>query len=522
MTATGTGHDLATLLRTRVPLVVIETTDEARAVDLVLAARPGGAPAAAPVPAYAPAGAWSPAPAGTAAAPGAGTPVFAWKVTEGLRRRDVDLRTAQRFAAEPAEMLRGVLEGGLPGVYVLLDLHPFLDDPVHVRLVKDICLDTAAGRRTLVLVGREVRLPDDLEHLAARIPLAFPDAAERRAIVDGVVQEWARTTGQLARVDPRAVELLVANLAGVSHGDAERLARGAVFDDGALLPSDVPAVTRAKHALLARDGALAYELGTVPLDQVAGMARLKQWLARRAPAFDGSAPHLDPPRGVLMLGVQGCGKSVVAKASAHLFGVPLLRLDLAATHDKYVGESERRLRESLATAEAMAPCVLWVDEIEKAVPAGGDDSGPGRRLLGTLLTWLAEPHATVFVVATANDISALPPELVRKGRFDEIFFVDLPAPAVRAEVLHIHAGRRDVVLDPALLPDLVLATEGFSGAEIEQAVVAATYAAHDGGRSPDAADVLAEARATRPLSAVMAEPVARLRAWASTRTVPAD
>lgn len=496
MTATGSGHDLATLLRGGVPLVVVETTDEARAVDLVLAARPVHAMTA------------------------AGAPVFTWKVTEGMRRRDVDLGTAQRFAADPTEMLRGLLEGGLPGVYVLLDLHPFLGDPVTVRLLKDLCL--APVRRTLVLVGREVPLPDDLEHLAARFPVAFPDATERRSIVDHVVADWARTTGQPARVDARAVELLVANLAGVSHGDAERLARGAVFDDGALLPADVPAVTRAKHALLARDGVLAYELDTVPPDQVAGMARLRQWLARRAPAFDGSAPHLDPPRGVLMLGVQGCGKSVVAKASAHLFGVPLLRLDLAATHDKYVGESERRLREALATAEAMAPCVLWIDEIEKAVPAGGDDAGPGRRQLGTLLTWLAEPHVTVFVVATANDITALPPELIRKGRFDEIFFVDLPGPDVRAEILGIHAARRGVPLDPALLPDLVLATDGFSGAEIEQAVVAATYTAHEGGRPPGAADVLAEARGTRPLSRVMAEPVARLRAWAGPRTVPAD
>jgi len=506
---TGTGDDLATLLRSRVPLVVVETVDEARAVDLVLAARPGARPA----------------PTATFAAPPAppgGTPVFVWKVTEGLRRRDVDLGAPQRFAAEPAEMLRGVLEGGLPGVYVLLDLHPFLTDPVLVRLVKDICLGAAASGRTLVLVGREVALPDDLEHLAARFPVAFPDVTERRAIVDRVVDEWRRATGTRPVVDPHAADLLVANLAGVSHTDADRLARGAVFNDGALLPGDVPAVTRAKHALLARGGVLSYELGTVPLDQVAGMARLKQWLARRAPALDGRAPHLDAPRGVLMLGVQGCGKSVVAKASAELFGVPLLRLDIGATHDKYVGESERRLRESLATAEAMAPCVLWIDEVEKAVSSAGDDSGPGRRLLGTLLTWLAEPRAPVFVVATANDITALPPELIRKGRFDEIFFVDLPSPGTRAEVLRIHADRRGIALDPALLPDLVLATDGFSGAEIEQAVVAATYAAHDGGRPADGSDVLAEARATRPLSAVMAEPVARLRAWAAARTVPAD
>jgi hypothetical protein len=501
-----TTQDLSTLLRSRVPLVVLETTDEARAVDLVLAARP--APRAA-------------SPFGQVIYPdGDGAPVFTWKVTEGLRRRDIDLGTSQRTAAAPVDLLRGILEGGLPGIYVLLDLHPYLDDPVTVRLVKDIAL--APTRRTLVLVSHAVDLPDELEHLAARYPVAFPDRAERRALVDRVVHEWLTETGRAAQVDARAADLLVENLAGLSLSDAERLARAAVFDDGALLPSDVPAVTRAKHALLAKDGVLSYELDTVPLDQVAGMGRLKQWLSRRAPAFDGSAPHLDPPRGLLMLGVQGCGKSVVAKAAAHVLGVPLLRLDLAATHDKYVGESERRLRDSLSTAEAMAPCVLWIDEIEKAVSAGSDDSGPGRRLLGTLLTWLAEPHATVLVVATANDITALPPELVRKGRFDEIFFVDLPAPAVRAEILRIHAERRGVLLDPALVPDVVLATDGFSGAEIEQAVVSATYAAHDGDRPPGLVDVLAEVRATRPLSAVMAEPVARLRAWASTRTVPAD
>jgi hypothetical protein len=495
-----TTQDLSTLLRSRVPLVVLETTDEARAVDLVLAARPAPRAAAA-------------SPFGQVIYPdGDGAPVFTWKVTEGLRRRDIDLGTSQRTAAAPVDLLRGILEGGLPGIYVLLDLHPYLDDPVTVRLVKDIAL--APTRRTLVLVSHAVDLPDELEHLAARYPVAFPDRAERRALVDRVVHEWLTETGRAAQVDARAADLLVENLAGLSLSDAERLARAAVFDDGALLPSDVPAVTRAKHALLAKDGVLSYELDTVPLDQVAGMGRLKQWLSRRAPAF--------PPRGLLMLGVQGCGKSVVAKAAAHVLGVPLLRLDLAATHDKYVGESERRLRDSLSTAEAMAPCVLWIDEIEKAVSAGSDDSGPGRRLLGTLLTWLAEPHATVLVVATANDITALPPELVRKGRFDEIFFVDLPAPAVRAEILRIHAERRGVLLDPALVPDVVLATDGFSGAEIEQAVVSATYAAHDGDRPPGLVDVLAEVRATRPLSAVMAEPVARLRAWASTRTVPAD
>ena len=190
-------------------------------------------------------------------------------------------------------------------------------------------------------------------------------------------------------------------------------------------------------------------------------------------------------------------------------------------HDKYVGESERRLRESLATADVMAPCVVWIDEIEKGLAPSDGDTGTSSRVLGTFLTWLAEKDGHVFVVATANDISALPPELIRKGRFDEVFFVDLPTAAVRAEILALHATRRGIALDPAALEGLAAATEGFSGAELEQAIASAEYAAHAQGRAVGAAHVLDEVRATRPLSVVMAERVAALRDWASARTVPA-
>lgn len=223
----------------------------------------------------------------------------------------------------------------------------------------------------------------------------------------------------------------------------------------------------------------------------------------------------------MLLGVQGCGKSVAARAAAGIFGVPLLRLDFAALHDKYLGESERNLRETLATAEVMTPCVLWVDEIEKGVATGDGDSGTSRRVLGTFLTWLAEKKSRVFVVATANDISALPPELIRKGRFDEIFFVDLPSAAVRTEILEIHARKRGVTLTHPQLAQLALACEGFSGAEIEQAVVSALYGAHAGGTALTADHVMHEIRATRPLSVVMAEKIAELREWASERTVAA-
>jgi SpoVK/Ycf46/Vps4 family AAA+-type ATPase len=255
---------------------------------------------------------------------------------------------------------------------------------------------------------------------------------------------------------------------------------------------------------------------------VGGLSNFKAWLEKRCVAFDGSAPQLDPPKGVLLLGVQGCGKSLAARASAGIFNVPLLRLDCGALFDKFVGESERNLRESLATADLLAPCVLWIDEIEKGFSSGDTDGGATRRVLGAFLTWLAEKKSRVFVVATANDITALPPELIRKGRFDEIFFVDLPNLNTRAEVLRIHAAKRGIALDPARLNALAQACDGFAGAEIEQAVVAALYSAHAQRTEPNAQLLAAEIAATRPLAVVMAEKVAALRAWAEDRTVPAD
>ncbi|MFC6671439.1 AAA family ATPase [Marinobacterium aestuariivivens] len=318
--------------------------------------------------------------------------------------------------------------------------------------------------------------------------------------------------------------MLVRNLAGLGRLDARRLARNAIQDDGAITDSDLPAVMEAKYRLLSREGVLQYEYETVEPDQVAGFSRMKQWLGTRRPFFLGEAktPGGALPRGLLLLGVQGCGKSLAARSVAGAWGVPLLRFDAGALYDKFIGESERHLRDALATAEVMAPCVLWIDEIEKGLSTGDGDQGTSKRLLGTLLTWMSEQRRAVFLVATANDISALPPELVRKGRFDEVFFVDLPGPSAREAALRIHLSRHDADPDRFDLAGLVARSEGFSGAEIEQAVVSAYYAAHAGGAGLCDAGLLAELEATRPLSVLMAEPVAQLRHWAQERAVPAD
>jgi SpoVK/Ycf46/Vps4 family AAA+-type ATPase len=269
---------------------------------------------------------------------------------------------------------------------------------------------------------------------------------------------------------------------------------------------------------------LHFEYDTARFNDVGGLARLKKWLKQRRPVFRGdeTAAHLDIPKGILLLGVQGCGKSLAAKATAGIFGVPLLRLDFGTIYDKYHGETERKLRESLKTADVMSPCVLWIDEIEKGIAGRGGETGTSQRVLGSFLTWMAERKSRVFVVATANDISTLPPELVRKGRFDEIFFVDLPTADVRHSILSIHLSNRDQSLKNFDLAELARVSKGFSGAEIEQAIVSSLYAAHAKREPLATAHVLAEIKATRPLSVVMAERIDAMRDWATGRTVSCD
>jgi SpoVK/Ycf46/Vps4 family AAA+-type ATPase len=280
---------------------------------------------------------------------------------------------------------------------------------------------------------------------------------------------------------------------------------------------------RAKYELLGRDSVLSFEMETAQFAEIGGMRRLRSWLELRKSFFSQDAPkELDPPRGILLLGVQGCGKSLAAKAAAGTFGVPLLRLDFGVLYNKYYGETERNLRQALDTAEVMSPCVLWMDEIEKGMAVQEDDDGLSRRILGTLLTWMSEKRKAVFLVATANDIMRLPPEIVRKGRFDEIFFVDLPSAENRHDIWRIHLSKRN--LDPAAfdLDSLVKATDGFSGSEIEQAIVSAMYTAHAQGAELSEKDLLAEIQQTKPLSVIMAEKIEEVRAWAAKRTVPCD
>ena len=492
-------HDLELVLRSRTPIVVIESQDEQRMLELlqsITIARTSDS--------YA--------------------PLFRWTITDGLQRIDIALEP-QAINAQPTDVLKHIRAVSKPGIYVLLDFHPFLEDPVHVRLLKDICIRAPEINRQIVLISHTVKIPQELESYCARFDMALPSKSDRTMIVKKAAKEYSQDNpGARVQVDPKAHELLIQNLAGLTWADTERLARNAIYVDGAITRSDLPDVMQAKYELLNRGGALQFEHDTARFNDVGGLTRLKSWLQQRRPAFrgDGSAAHLDAPKGILLLGVQGCGKSLAAKATAGIFGVPLLRLDFGTIYDKYHGETERKLRESLKTADVMSPCVLWIDEIEKGIAGRGGETGTTQRVLGSFLTWMAERRSKVFVVATANDISTLPPELVRKGRFDEIFFVDLPDDSVRTSILAIHLTNRELSLKTFDLEKLTAATEGFSGAEIEQAIVSSLYAAH-AQKAPLATNhILAEIEQTRPLSVVMAERISAMRDWAAGRTVSCD
>ena len=492
-------HDLELILRSQTPIVVIESQDERRMLELLQSVT-------------------------IARASSDYVPLFRWTLTDGLQRLDISLEP-QAINSEPRDVLKHIRAVSKPGVYVLLDFHPFLDDPVHVRLLKDICMQAREVNKQIVLLSHKVVIPRELENYCARFDMALPSEQERTNIIKKAAREYAQDNpGSKVQVDPKAHELLVRNLAGLTYADTERLARNAIFVDGAITRSDLPGVMQAKYELLNRGGALQFEYDTARFNDVGGLTRLKKWLSHRRPAFRGdeSVAHLDAPKGILLLGVQGCGKSLAAKATAGIFGVPLLRLDFGAVYDKYHGETERKLRESLKTSDVMSPCVLWIDEIEKGIAGRGVETGTTQRVLGTFLTWMAERQSQVFVVATANDISTLPPELVRKGRFDEIFFVDLPKKNVRNSILGIHLANRNQPLKRFDLEQLTMATEGFSGAEIEQAIVSALYAAHAKSEPLATEHLLVEIKETRPLSVVMSERIAAMREWAAGRTVPCD
>lgn len=489
-------NELKQILDSRIPLIVIETFEEKKALDvLVRVANQNG------------------------------KDLYRWSVTDGLARLNFGPQLVPRGSehndAEAA--LKHIKSQTQPGVYAFCDLHPFLlDQPQVVRLLKDIALNHFAVPHTLVFLSYQLRLPPELTRYSVSYTLSLPTDDKIMDVIREEAKDWSdRHAGVRVKTDNLTLKKVVSNLQGMSTSDVRRLVRSAIWNDGAISEEDIPKINKAKFALLDMEGVMSFEQQTENISQVGGLHNLKRWLIARREAFTSEDSKLDRPKGILLLGVQGGGKSLAAKAVAGLWGIALLRLDVGALYNKYHGETERNLREALKLADAMSPCVLWLDEIEKGMSQGSNDNGTSQRLLGTLLTWMAERRTRVFIVTTSNDISQLPPELIRKGRLDEIFFVDLPDTEVRKDIFAIHLNKRNCLANQFDLQQLAVASDGFSGSEIEQAIIAGLYNAAALGKPMDTGVLLAEIAATSPLSVVMAEQIAQLRMWAQDRTIPA-
>jgi SpoVK/Ycf46/Vps4 family AAA+-type ATPase len=489
-------NEIKLLLDSRIPLLVIETFEEKKALDVLLKV-----------------------------ANKQGKDLHRWSVTEGLTRLNFGPQLVAKGSElnDPEDMLRHIKQQQQPAMFALCDLHPFLVDQAQVvRLLKDIALNHFAVPHTIVLLSYQLRLPPELVRYSAAYSLTLPDDEKIMEIIREEAKDWSdRHAGARVKTDNLTLKKIVNNLQGMSVSDVRRLVRSAIWNDGSLAEDDVPRINKAKFALLDMEGVISFEQKTEDFSNVGGLHNLKRWLLTRREAFNTEDSTLDRPKGILLLGVQGSGKSLAAKAVAGLWGLPLMRMDVGALYNKFHGETERNLREALKLADAMSPCVLWLDEIEKGMAQDGNDNGVSQRLLGTLLTWMAERRTRVFIVATSNDITRLPPELIRKGRLDEIFFVDLPEQDVRKDIFNIHLRKRACSLAQFDIDQLAAATQGFSGSEIEQAIIAALYTAAAESKPLATELLLGEIAATSPLSVVMAEQISRLRLWAEDRTIPA-
>ena len=500
---------LQALLDTRTPITLIETHDEPRVLALF-----------------------------AAAARHNGREVWTWsasrglRVAQGLKLQLLDMAKDDKDAPESTKELPDALQAvermREPALVLLLDIHPYLSNPVVTRALKELALRCEAKGLQLVFVGHDIKLPEELSPHASRFEIEAMTLERVKKLFNDELSSRRQRASPDVTDSRTTLDSLLRHMVGLPESSVRHLAR-LVLGDGEVNTADLARVLAVKHELMGGAQVLTFEHHLPTLDDVAGMKALKRWLLlRREPFLNPESTGLPPPRGVLLLGVQGAGKSLAAKAIAASWQLPLFRMDFGALFDKWQGESERKLREALRVADAMQPCVLWMDEIEKGLAGGGqggnggDGTGAGQRMLGTLLTWMSERRSSVFLAATANDIEALPPELMRKGRFDEIFFVDLPNADVRAGILRIHLARHRIAVEEAALPRLVAASDGYSGAEIEAAIVAARYEAHALAKAADAALVATELARTKPLSVTRAEAIDALRAWAAQRTVSAD
>jgi SpoVK/Ycf46/Vps4 family AAA+-type ATPase len=515
---------LKVLIDSSTPIVVMETVEETRAVRMV-----------------------------RSACAALNLAAFEWTIASGLARSgaatgdgafesgvlppggyvghapDTDNAKALYNSREPAQMLANLEAISIEAAFILKDLHRHMDDAVVVRRLRDVGQKFATNRRTLVLTAPKISIPPELGSLVEFLELPLPDRLRLRQIIDEVLVRVSRAHTLQRRLDANGMDAIADNLRGLTEEEAERAISQALVTRYALCPETAGDVLEAKKTLLKREEMLEFVEASDTLGAVGGLDNLKRWLGQRRGSWEEKAHEfgLDAPKGVIILGVQGCGKSMCARAIAGEWQLPLVKFDTAAVYDKYVGETEKRIQKVFRVAEGLAPCVLWIDELEKVFAGSGADSasadaGVSSRLLAAFLSWMQDRKAPVFVAATCNNVSVLPPELIRKGRFDELFFVDLPNQSERKQIFGIQLSRRKRNPAEFDLGQLAAAARGFSGAEIESIVQTALYAAYSQKVQLTAQHMMDAIRSTVPLSTTRAEEIAELREWAAKRAVPAS
>ena len=449
---------------------------------------------------------------------------YTWTVTRGIVEYGQPRNVPQHNStSSPEAAIDWVMRQQEPGIYVFKDLHPFKDSPAVTRCLRDAIASFKGTQKTIVLMSPVQEVPIELEKEVVVLDYALPTMAELNQVLS---HELDATKGSRISTDVR--EKLLKAALGLTRDEAEKVYRKAKVAAGKLTDGEVDIVLTEKKQLIRRNGILEYMEVDETIDVVGGLEELKHWLRQRSDAFTERAREygLPQPKGMLILGVPGCGKSLIAKTTSRLWGLPLIRLDLGRVYDgSTVGRSEANLRNALRTAESISPAILFIDEIDKAFAGGvgssDSDGGTSSRIFGTFLTWMQEKTSPVFVMATANRVERLPSEFLRKGRFDEIFFVDLPNEEERKAIFKIHLQKRRRDISRFDLDQLVKVCDGFSGAEIEQGLISAMYEAFAQGREFTQLDIIAAIRATMPLSKTMNEQVTALRDWARQRARPA-
>ena len=513
---------LTVLIDSSTPIVILETVEETRAVRLVHAA-------ASPL----------------------NLAVFEWTIASGLVRCGNDpsayapavramTHGTANFSADssaqaiynsrdPSQALSNLEAISTEAVFILKDFHRHMADPVVVRKLRDVGQKFSTNRRTVVITAPTIEVPPELASLVEFLELPLPDTPRLRQMVDEVFMRLTQGHDLRRTLDAAGLNAMADNLRGLTEEEADRAISQAIVNGRGLTSKSITDVLDAKKELLRHSGSLEFIDASDRLGAVGGLDNLKQWLGQRRGSWEDSARKfgLDPARGVIILGVQGCGKSLCARAIAGEWNLPLVKFDSAAIFDKYIGESEKHIQQVFRVAEALAPCVLWIDELEKVFAGSGADSasvdaGVSSRLLGSFLSWMQDRKAPVFVAATCNNVTALPPELIRKGRFDELFFVDLPNQFERKQILDLQLSKHHRDAATFDLDRIATAAQGFSGAEIEAAVQSALYTAYSKKQELSTQILIDVLSRTVPLSVTRAEEIAAQRAWAETRAVPAS